>query len=293
MTTYTCHFCSKLYKRKSCFNNHLEKCRLHKYCRNNNLDNNLDNHDNVSSINFNNIKIDDSVNNNNIDLQNISFSNENIFKLLVVLFNKYEKLEADYNELKSFVNVSKSKINIIDYLNKNYDSLKIDYKSFINTINIDREELEIIFKHDYVDGFIQILINYIEKYKYNNRQEYDEVSNNSNNNIYDLPIKCFNHKEGEIYIYLNDAKWCIMNDDNICYMIKYFNKRLMNNFLTWKNENSDKIEKDDNFCQTYIKNMKKVMANNFVKKNVNLLIKNKLYKLLKINFKNLVSYEFA
>jgi len=284
MTTYTCNFCSKLYKRKSCFNNHLEKCRLHKYCRNNNLDN----QDNISGINFNNIKIND----NNIDLQNISFSNENIFKLLVVLFNKYEKLEADYNELKSFVNVSKSKINIIDYLNKNYDLLKLNYISFINTINIDREELEIIFKHDYVDGFIQILINYIEKYKYNSRQEYDEVNNNSN--IYDLPIKCFNHKEGEIYIYSNhDSKWCIMNDDNISYMIKYFNKRLMNNFVIWKNDNSDKIEKDDNFCQTYIRNMKKVMANNFVKKNVNLLIKNKLYKVLKTNFKNLVTYEFA
>lgn len=289
MTTYTCHFCSKLYKRKSCFNNHLEKCRLYKYCRNNNLDN----HNNDSSINLNDITLDDSINNNNnIDLQNISFSNENIFKLLVVLFNKYEKLEADYNELKSFVNVSKSKINIIDYLNKNYEYLKFDYKSFINTINIDREELEIIFKYDYVDGFIKILINYIEKYKYNSRQYYDEVNNISN--TYDLPIKCFNHKEGEIYIYLNHvSKWCIMNDDNICYMIKYFNKRLMNNFLTWKNEISDKIEKDDNFCQTYIRNMKRVMANNFVKKNVNLLIKNKLYKVLKINFKNLVSYEFS
>ena len=64
----------------------------------------------------------------------------------------------------------------------------------------------------------------------------------------------------------------------------------MNNFVIWKNENSDKIEKDDNFCQIYIKNMKKVMANNFIKKNVNLLIKNKLYKVLKTNFKNLVSY---
>ena len=39
-------------------------------------------------------------------------------------------------------------------------------------------------------------------------------------------------------------------------------------------------------------NMKKVIAGNFEKKNVNIMIKNKLYKHIKCNLKNIINYEF-
>ena len=49
----------------------------------------------------------------------------------------------------------------------------------------------------------------------------------------------------------------------------------------------------DKFSDIYILNMKKVLGQNFEKKDKKTIIKNKLYKHLKINLKNIVSYEFT
>ena len=44
--------------------------------------------------------------------------------MVILLYNKYEKLESDYTELKKYVAITKNKINILDYLNENF---KHDY----------------------------------------------------------------------------------------------------------------------------------------------------------------------
>ena len=40
--------------------------------------------------------------------------------MVIMLHNKYDKLETEYNELKKYVSVVKNKINILDYLNQNF-----------------------------------------------------------------------------------------------------------------------------------------------------------------------------
>ena len=74
--------------------------------------------------------------------------------------------------------------------------------------------------------------------------------------------------------------------------IKYFDKKILNLFLKWKIEAQAKMNYDK-FSDIYILNMKKVLGQNFEKKDKKTIIKNKLYKYLKINFKNIVSYEFT
>ena len=256
-STLKCNYCNKSYIRKSAFNNHLAKCKFNKFCRTNNIDEDED---------------------ENISLETMSRSNDSLFKMLIMLHNKYEKLEKDYDLLKSHVYNTKKKIDIINYLNENYKpNNNFDFLKFTTDISITNNELELIFKHDYIDGILNIIINTIE---FLSRQH----------NI--LPLKAFNHKEYALYIYNNNLKsWKVMDSNELITFIKYFDKKILNLFLEWKIEAQKKMDYDK-YTEIYILNMKKVLGNNFENKDKKTIIKNKLYKHLKVNLKNIVSYEF-
>ena len=192
MSTYVCSYCKKSYIRKTAFNNHQLKCELIRIC--NNVKSKGEEDEEELPIKFNG-----SIN--------------DMYKLLINLNNKFEKLEADYNEIKKYVNVTKNKIDIIEYLNKNYDCSEFDFIKFLNSIEVTNIELEKVFEKDYVDGIFQILIDYIEKIKHNN----------------EIPIKAFNNKEGVLYAYIkipdSDKNWSVISEDEIKSIYKYFNKK--------------------------------------------------------------------
>jgi hypothetical protein len=259
MSTYVCSYCKKSYIRKTAFNNHQLKCELIRIC--NNVKSKGEEDDEELPVKFNG-----SIN--------------DMYKLLINLNNKFEKLEADYNEIKKYVNVTKNKIDIIEYLNKNYDCSEFDFIKFLNSIEVTNIELEKVFEKDYVDGIFQILIDYIEKIKHNN----------------EIPIKAFNNKEGVLYAYIkipdSDKNWSAISEDEIKSIYKYFNKKLLPLFLKWKEVNEKKLDPDD-YTLIYVKNMKRVLGTNFEKKNKNAMLQNKLYKYLKVNLKNFVSHDFV
>tara|TARA_Y100000389_G_scaffold78364_2_gene75209 strand:+ start:923 stop:1717 length:795 start_codon:yes stop_codon:yes gene_type:complete len=263
MTTYICSYCNKSYLRKSAFNNHQLKCELIRIS--NNIKSKSEQDDDIDYIEELPIKFNGSIN--------------DMYKLLINLNNKFEKLEADYSEIKKYVNVTKNKIDIIQYLNINYDCSDFDFIKFLNSIQITNIELEKVFEKDYIDGIFQILIDYIEKIKHNN----------------EIPIKAFNNKEGVLYIYIklpdSDKNWTLISEDEIKSIYKYFNKKLLPLFLKWKEVNEKQLHPDD-YTLIYVKNMKRVLGTNFEKKNKNSMLQNKLYKYLKVNLKNFVTHDF-
>ncbi len=262
--SYTCNFCHKHYVRKSAFNNHLLKCRFNNICK-------------ISST--------EDISINAQDICKLEQNNENIMKILMHLHNKIEKLESDNEELKKFVNISKNKINILDHLNANSINLEFDFTDYMNSVNITEAELEIIFKKDYVDGILDIITNYIINIK--------DLKNKNINNNFVFPIKAFSHKDNTLFIYSKiKNSWEVMSNDDFNNLIKYFDKKIMTKFLEWKTLNNNKLV-DDSFSKTYVFNMKKVIGCNFENKNKQLLIKNKLYKYLKVNIKNISTYEFT
>ena len=258
---YCCEYCNKIYVRKSSFNNHLLNCKLSRVCKTNEVS---------------------TCNEENVNIQTMNINIHSIYKLLINLTNKYDKLETQYNELKKYCNLTKKKISIIDYLNQHFTSVcdSFDFIDFTSTIDIELPELELIFKKDYVEGVYEIIVNTIEKMKENDP------------NIC-IPIKSFSQKDGVIYIYVKtlNEKWIVMNDESLNILIKYFDKKLLRLFLEWKVKN-ELIMDSDIFGEVYIKNMKRVVGGNYNNKNKKIMIKNKLYKYLKVNLKNVVSYEF-
>lgn len=267
---FICDYCNKIYIRKASYNNHLVKCKLCRFasdCGNN------------KSVSNNNFANNDDVNNITIDLLKKDLNIHNLFAMVIMLYNKYEKLESHYDELKKYVNVTKNKINILDYLNENFkpDFMNMDagggnITKFMDELVIGEDQLQKIFKYDYVDGIFNIICDYI----------------NVKGSL--VPIKCFSTKENVLYIF-DGHLWIIMDDNYLQKFIKSFDKKILTKFVEWK-KIAEKTIDPEIFGEIYIQNMKKVIAGNFEKKNPSLMIKNRLYKHLKVDLKSIVHYDF-
>ena len=295
---FICAYCNKTYVRKASYNNHLVKCRLCRFasdCGNNKSVNNInfansnsvnikhDNNEHATSEFVNSGSVDNANSSNiNIDSLKKDLNIHNLFGMVIMLYNKYEKLESEYTELKKYVAITKNKINILDYLNENF---KHDYMNmcaggnnitkFMDELAIGEDELQKIFKYDYVDGIFNIICDYIDKL-------------NVKGSL--LPIKCFNTKENILYIF-DGQLWLIMDDIYLRKFIKSFDKKILTRFVEWK-KSAEKTIDTEIFGEIYIQNMKKVIGGNYEKKNPALMIKNKLYKHLKIDLQSIVHYDF-
>ena len=163
----------------------------------------------------------------------------------------------------------------MDYLNQHY-STGLTISQFLDSIIFNQETLNKIFKYDYVDGIFNILIDTIEGL-------------NSAQML--IPIKCFSNKENVLYMF-DGLVWVIVDDANLRKFIKYFDKKILTQFVLWKTD-AEKLFDSDTFGEIYIQNMKKVIGGNFEKKNPLSMIKSRLYKHLKVDLKNIVHYDFV
>ena len=266
-TKFTCAFCKKIYIRKSAYNNHLVTCKLSRFASNCNKTDSA-------------VPLPMPV---TIDSLKKDMTMSNLFAMVIMLYNKYEKLESEYSELKKYVTITKNKINILDYLNENF---KHDYMNmsnggnnitkFMDELLIGEDQLQKIFKYDYVDGIFNIICDYIIKL-------------NIEGSL--VPIKCFNTKENILYIF-DGQLWLIMDDVYLRKFIKSFDKKILTRFVEWK-KSAEKTIDTEIFGEIYIQNMKKVIGGNYEKKNPLAMIKNKLYKHLKVDLKSIVHYDFV
>ena len=105
---YTCSYCNKNYVRKSAYNNHLIKC---KYATKQYKSKQYKSKQYKSDA----LPLETET----LTLESLSrdVNIHNLFTMVIMLHNKYDKLETEYNELKKYVTVVKNKINILDYLN--------------------------------------------------------------------------------------------------------------------------------------------------------------------------------
>ena len=272
---FICAYCNKIYIRKASYNNHLVKCKL---CR---FASDCGKTDTESEF----VKSDSEIESESesvvtMDSLKKDLNIHNLFAMVIMLYNKYEKLESEYTELKKYVAITKNKINILDYLNENFkhDFMRDDgtnITKFMDELVIGQDQLEKIFKYDYVDGIFNIICDYIEKL-------------NVKGSL--LPIKCFNTKENVLYIFDGEL-WLIMDDVYLRKFIKSFDKKILTRFVEWK-KIAEKTIDTEIFGEIYIQNMKKVIGGNYEKKNPASMIKNRLYKHLKIDLQSIVSYDF-
>ena len=121
-TIFNCAYCNKNYLRKSAYNVHLTKCKLSRFSSANNC------HYANCVEDFDSLKKDVTIN--------------NLFSMVIMLYNKYEKMEAEYNELKKYATITKKKINILEHLNENckqeYLNVGLNFKKFVDGLVINQ-----------------------------------------------------------------------------------------------------------------------------------------------------------
>lgn len=241
---YTCR-CGKQYIRQDAFKRHETMCRLIY-----NYNYNRDNNGKAKAIEIN---------------ENIQPTNTELYIMIVNLMNKYDKLQNDYDKLKSVMTKAKRDFDIIDYLKNNYEC-NISLIDFIkNTnFNINIHEFEYICEKGYSKGVLNLLLRYIKTYQSN------------------VPICAFDIKINKIYVFIQD-KWCIVDNDIQRQIFSLIDVKIFDAFKEWKNYYETKMDSDV-FSEIYIKNMKKIMVDIDVKNKMMPL----LYKNIMVNVKDII-----
>lgn len=249
---YICPHCSKQYKTKKPYNHHVLICNIIK--KNNNRE----------------IDIEEK-----ISLDKIP-STYQLYELIIDLNKKYEKLEKDYNSIKQYINRRNKNINITDWLNKKLTSDN-NFEYYFNNIIITNNELEIMYKNNYINGIVSIIINFINNIQYKQH----------------LPIYAFNEKNQNIYIYtLNsnrvcENQWITINNSNMQNLLDILNSKLLKSLEEWHISIKDTYKNEDKLNELYINNLRCITSGSINEmssiEKCNKII-NKLYNNIKQDF---------
>ena len=177
------------------------------------------------------------------------YDTKTLSKLVITLYKKVDDLEK---KLKN--NVPDKNINIINWLSEN-ESPDITFKEWIKTINIDEATIKNIIKRDFINGVTDLL----DKYIYNS----------------DIPLKAFDRKANELYIYETD-KWSIMNNERFTNFINTLSRAVLNVGI-------NTITTDSTLCNEMATNVKKITGGNFKNDKIISVIKKDIYAKIKKN----------
>ena len=196
-----------------------------------------------------------------------------LYRMLLDLTSKYERLDSEVNTLRKYVERTRKKINILDWLNTNCDKSEL-FDNWLKKIDVNEEQLQNTFKLGYVDGVYLILQQYLPL-----------------NNVEHHAIKCFDQKKG-LFFCKSTQEWIMMDEILITNLVRTVNHKLMTQFTIWKNRNKELIDNNDRFYDKYVDYMKIVLGGNMTKEQSYKKLKSKLYNYLKCDLKNIIQYEF-
>ncbi len=175
------------------------------------------------------------------------YDNKTLSQLVLLLYKRVDELEKRQKN-----NVDKN-LNIINWLNEN-EKPTTSFKCWIQTIEVNNTTIHNIIKNDYMKGVIELIDSYI----------YES----------DIPIKAFERKKNELYIYEND-KWSIMNQE----LLNYFANALSRNIM---NVGINVIMTDKTLSNELPTNVKKLNGGNFKNDKICSTIKKDIYDKIKI-----------
>jgi len=247
-STRCCIYCGKSYVKKDCFEKHMLICELKHNSRKN-------------------FEEDEIV----IPSQKI------IFKMLLELGQKYNRIEEKIEEINKWVVKKKKKINMIEWLNSNITPI-IVFDKLIDKICIIEEDIKFLLQNSIFDTFNEIFSRTI----YN-------VSETEN------PIFAFVQKANIFYIFDSiDSKniWSELPREGLIKFLNKVHKKIVKVFCDWKKEHANEVKQSDNFALMCDKTLLKLMGTDFKVESTLNKIRNLMYSHMKTDMKALVEYEF-
>jgi len=196
-----------------------------------------------------------------------------LYTIIMGLANKCKQLESKLDAISKWTNITKQKVNIIDWLNTNQNSAPIpDYNTWFQQISVQPENLEHLFETDYVDGVLAIL-----------KERLPQTA--------ERPLRAFTSKENVFYMYQQEGKtWVQVDQETFNKLMYLLDKLFMGQFIAWQNANKHKITSDD-FPAIYSANMKKIMGGSNTREQLYSRIKKELYMYIRSDPPNIMEYE--
>lgn len=239
ISQYSCATCNKTYQRYSFFSRHLLTCN------------------------------NPGISKNNCLPETIKYPSE-IKQTLDYLIASNNELREKLKKMQSEKHIQTSKIDIIDWLNKNYKSDE-DYTQYLETLTIDSKYLEKL-----QDNSIKIVL-----------KEILETLFTRENSCF----KAFTIKANRVYIFQKSNGWTQLTYLQIKTLISKISSEFIKLLNEWQNENTNRITQD-NISNIYLKYLKKINSININNKSFTNNVYRMLYDSLKIYIEP-VRYEFS
>ena len=259
---YTCYCCGKTYKKRETLDKHTVLCEI----------------------------IDKSKKKKSTTVENEETipSQKQMYNILVELTIKYNKLEEKMEEAQIWIDKTKRKMNIVEWLNKNVKPSHTFSNFFENQIIVTEENIEFLFKHTFIDTFFEVLIKNMELLKIN-----DENS----------PIQSFTQKANKIYVYdlsnesnesnesdtsNTDTLFEELSREKLVKFGKQIHFKIVKELIEWKNKRGISVDECEKTSQIYNNALMKLMTVDFKQETVIGKIRTNLYSNFKVDIRSII-----
>jgi hypothetical protein len=163
---------------------------------------------------------------------------------------KYNKLEQQIHEMRTYIDSKKKKINVVQWLDTNLKPSS-SYQEWQNTFIAN-------------DAHIKILIEQTVLHTISAMTTFTLENVQKNVSGYIHPVYCFTDKVNVFYLYdTQKQSWRKMTDQEEINLFKKMHSKILYGLCEWHKQNLDKIKQSDAMAITYNKTMSKLMSVNF------------------------------
>ena len=251
-------------------------------------------------------------------------SQKMMYKMILELGQKYNRLEEKMNEVNKWVVKKKKKIDVIEWLNT---TIKPEYifDELIDKIYVTDANIEFMFNNTVYDTYNSILENPLlrnpllenpllknplfKKVEQNFGSTFDKgcveqnfddkgcvEQNFDDKGCVDVqPIFAFIQKPGLLYAFISnegDGVWAELPRDKLVRFLKLIHLKITRALFEWKKNHLDNIYSSDSVATMFDKTTSKLMAIDFKQEHTLSRFKNIMYSRLKTDVKTMIEYEF-
>jgi hypothetical protein len=192
-----------------------------------------------------------------------------MYKMILELGLKYNRLEEKTTEMNKWVVKKKKKVDVVVWLNDNLKP-EYDFDEITERISITDTDIEIMLENSLYDTLYAILFRVLDV---------------------DAPIFAFNQKPGILYIFENEF-WFEIPVEKLTRLLNICQKKVSKAMLDWKKKHKDEFNSSDSFATRYDKAVVRLMSVEFRNSAHFNKAKSMIYGKLKTDAKTVVEYEF-
>ena len=201
-------------------------------------------------------------------------SQKMMYKMILELGQKYNRLEEKMNEVNKWVVKKKKKVDVTEWLNA---TVKPEYAfdNLIDKIIIGEADIEFMFNNNIYDTLNRVLY-------YGDRDDESQI----------IPLFAFIQKPNILYAFGSEGVWSELPRDKLVRFLNLIQMKLSKVLFEWKKNHRAEINSNDSLATIFDKTTSKLMGAEFKKDNTLSRVKNMIYSRLKTDVKTMIEYEF-